>query len=112
MTTAVPVLPVSDLTRAVEFYESLGFEVEALYDEYATLRFSGAEVHLVRMDGIDARNTMSGAYLRVDDVVDVHRRWIGAGAREIQPVEAQPYGITEFATEDLDGNLWRVGSPT
>ena len=112
MTTAVPVLPVSDLVRSIAFYESLGFAVEATYDQYAIVNFEGAEVHLVRMDGIDPENTMSGAYLRVDDATDVHRRWIGAGAREIQPVTPQPYGITEFATEDLDGNLWRVGSPT
>lgn len=112
MTTAVPVLPVSNVRRAIEFYESLGFEVVATYDEYAIVNFEGAEVHLARMDGIDPRNTMSGAYLRVDDAAAVHRRWIDAGAREIQPVATQPYGITEFATEDIDGNLWRVGSPT
>lgn len=112
MPVAVPVLPVSDLDRAIAFYGTLGSGLVSRYDQYAIVSLEGAEVHLTCTEGIDPACTTSGAYLRVDDAAEVHHRWIGAGAREVAPLADQPYGITEFATEDPDGNLWRVGSPT
>ena len=110
-TTAVPVLPVSDLVRAVAWYERLGFRVRAFFDGYAILALDGAELHLNEFhDAPPATETFSGAYLRVADADAVHSHWSAMGARTIAAPEDQPYGIREFATEDLDGNLWRVGA--
>lgn len=110
--TSVPVLPVSDLVRSLAWYERLGFEVRATFDGYAILGFDGAELHLNEMpDLAPASESVSGAYLRVADADAVHARWSAMGAPTIAPPEDQPYGIREFATEDLDGNLWRVGAP-
>jgi len=108
---AVPVLPVADLVRSLAWYGRLGFEVGAAYDDYAILTFEGAELHLAENPSIAGTLSWSGAYLRVPDAAAVHRSWMDVGAREVAPVADQPYGIREFATEDLDGNLWRVGSP-
>lgn len=109
----VAVLPVADLDRSLAFYRSLGFEVRSRYDEegYGIVGFEGAELHLTENPDLAGTMSWSGCYLRVGDAAEVHRRWIGAGAREVQPPIAQPYGLLEFATEDPDGNLWRVGSP-
>jgi catechol 2,3-dioxygenase-like lactoylglutathione lyase family enzyme len=110
--TSVPVLPVSDLVRSVAWYERLGFEVRASFDGYAILGFDDAELHLNEVPGLaPASESVSGAYLRVADADAVHARWAAMGAPTIAPPEDQPYGIREFATEDLDGNLWRVGAP-
>ena len=110
-TTAVPVLPVADLVRSVAWYERLGFRVRAFFDGYAILSFEGAELHLNEFaDAPPATETFSGAYLRVADADIVFARWTAMGARTIAGLEDQPYGIREFATEDVDGNLWRVGS--
>lgn len=111
-TTAVPVLPVADVVRSTAWYERLGFVVRASFPGYAIVAFDDAEVHLNEFEDlppVDA--TFSGAYLRVADADAVHARWSAMGARTIVPPADQPYGIREFATEDLDGNLWRVGSP-
>ena len=110
-TVAVPVLPVVEITRAVAFYERLGFVVRAAYDGYAIVAFDGAEVHLNELPQLAGTESPAGAYLRVADVDAVHARWTAMGAREVAPVADQPYGIREFATEDLDGNLWRIGAP-
>ena len=111
-TTAVPVLPVSDLVRAMAWYERLGFGVRATFEGYAIVAFDDAEVHLNEIiDAPPATETYAGAYLRVADADVVHAHWSAMGARIIAPPEDQPYGIREFATEDLDGNLWRVGAP-
>jgi catechol 2,3-dioxygenase-like lactoylglutathione lyase family enzyme len=110
-TVAVPVLPVSDLIRSVAWYERLGFVVQAGFDGYAILSYDGAEVHLNEFhDAPPATETFSGAYLRVADADAVHAHWSAMGAPTIAVPEDQPYGVREFATEDLDGNLWRVGS--
>ncbi len=109
--TSAPVLPVSDLVRSVAWYERLGFEIRATYEGYAILGFDGAELHLNEIAGLaPASESVSGAYLRVADADAVHARWAAMGAPTIAPPEDQPYGIREFATEDLDGNLWRVGA--
>lgn len=109
--TAVPVLPVADLARSLAWYGRLGFTMSVEYDDYAILSFAGAEVHLVAHDAApDPGASLSGAYLRVADADVVHAGWSAVGVRVIEGPSDQPYGIREFATEDLDGNLWRVGS--
>jgi uncharacterized glyoxalase superfamily protein PhnB len=111
-TTAVPVLPVSDVVRAMAWYERLGFTIVASYPGYGILELDGAEVHLNEFDDLPGpQETWSGGYLRVDDVDAVFFRWTAMGARAITHPTDQPWGQREFATEDLDGNLWRVGSP-
>ncbi len=110
-TTAVPVLPVSDLVRSVAWYERLGFRVRAFFDGYAILGLDGAELHLNEVHDVPpATETFAGAYLRVADADAVHAHWAAMGAPTIAAPEDQPYGIREFATEDLDGNLWRIGA--
>jgi catechol 2,3-dioxygenase-like lactoylglutathione lyase family enzyme len=109
---AAPILPVSDLMRSVAWYERLGFQVGFLYqdDGYAILLFDGVELHLAENPAIAGTLSMSGVYLRVPDADAVHARWMAMGIREVASLEDKPYGIREFATEDLDGNLWRVGA--
>lgn len=109
---AVPVLPVSDLARSLAWYGRLGFTSVAEFDGYAIVSFAGAELHL-SVDGhpLSPGDSRSGAYLRVDDADVVHTSWSAMGVRTIKGPNDEPYGIREFATEDPDGNLWRVGSP-
>ncbi len=108
---AVPVLPVADLTRSMAWYARLGFTERALYPGYAILGFQGTELHLAAMEGITGTMSLSGVYLRVTDAAAVHASWLAVGARQVAPLTDTAYGIREFATEDLDGNAWRVGSP-
>lgn len=111
-TVAVPVLPTADLVRAIAWYERLGFAVRATFEGYAILAIDDAELHLNELEPtLPATESTSGAYLRVADADAVFAHWTAMGAPTIAPPEDQPYGIREFATEDLDGNLWRVGSP-
>ena len=107
----VVVLPVSDLVRAESWYGRLGFAVEAEYPTYLILRAEHLELHLfARTDEADA-TSWSGAYLRVPDVDTVFAAWEAAGAHILLPPTDRDHGQREFAAEDPDGNLWRVGSP-
>lgn len=107
----VPVLAVSDLQRSLAFYKSLGFILIVEFDGYAILAFQGAETHIAQIDTLPPpEKSVSGAYLRVDDADAVYELWMASGAPDLKPPTDEPYGIREFATEDVDGNLWRVGS--
>lgn len=109
--TVAPVLPVADVVRSVAWYERLGFAAVATYDGYAILACQGAELHLREVDepAADAESA-SGAYLRVTDADATFAHWSAMGAPALSPPTDQPYGVREFATEDPDGNLLRVGS--
>lgn len=109
---AVPVLPVADVNRSLLWYGRLGFELRTHFEveRYAILGFEGTEVHLTEVD-MPPRSSTSGCYLRVVDADSLHARWTALGATSVAPPADQPYGMHEFATEDPDGNLWRVGSP-
>lgn len=104
-------LAVGDLQRSLAFYKALGFVLIVEFDGYAILAFQGAETHLAQVDTLPSPDkSVSGAYLRVDDADEVYEQWVSAGAPSLKPPTDEPYGIREFATEDGDGNLWRVGS--
>lgn len=111
----VAVLPSADLDRAEDWYVDLGFTVEASYPGYRILRAGEVSLHLRHQHDADPARSESGVYLYLASALvlrEVHAAWAAAGARIIAAPEEQPYGLVEFATEDLDGNLWRVGAPT
>lgn len=107
----VAVLPVTDLLRSVAWYQAVGFEALWVYEDdgYAILRLGGSELHLAHNPDMGPLS-FSGCYLRVDDADEVHRRWAAAGAHIVHPPVDQPYRIREFAADDPDHNLWRVGA--
>lgn len=111
----VAVLPSADLDRAEVWYGRLGFSVVASYPDYRILEAGDVHLHLRREDDADPTRSASGVYLYLpspEALQQVHAGWEAAGARIVAAPEVQPYGLLEFATEDPDGNLWRVGAPT
>lgn len=110
----VAVLPSADLDRAEQWYGRLGFSVVASYPGYRILEAGSVHLHLRHQHDADPTRSEAGVYLYLsgpDVLQQVQAGWAAAGARIIAAPEAQPYGLIEFATEDLDGNLWRVGAP-
>lgn len=109
-----PVFVTTDLQRALDHYQQLGFQVEAYEDAdyYGYACRDGIEIHIARVDQLDCRTTTSCAYVWVDDAEALHAEWAAAGvAGHLQPPEMTDYGLKEGAHVDLDGNLIRFGSP-
>jgi catechol 2,3-dioxygenase-like lactoylglutathione lyase family enzyme len=109
--TPIPQIPVSDLDRAISFYQSrLGFALDWRYEdgiagvsrEEARLfldRVTGGPLHPVRV------------WLNLDSISAVdalHRDWQTAGVPIPSAPEQKPWGIYEFIAEDCDGNSYRV----
>jgi hypothetical protein len=118
MNRLAAVLPVADVTRALEHYRALGFQTSAYDDPEASEPYYGyarrgeVDLHFSRVDGLDPTTTTSAVYLYVDDADALYAEWraAGVGGRFHAP-EDTDYGLREGAHVDLDGNLLRFGSP-
>ena len=111
---SAPVFVTTDLSRALEHYQRLGFTVEAYdnADYYGYARRDGIEIHLAKVDSIDHATTTSCVYLWVDDAAALHAEWAAAGAAGLLHAPSETdYGLDEGAHVDPDGNLIRFGSP-
>ena len=102
---ACPVLPVSDLPRALAHYASLGFDTSAHDDTYGFAAWRGLELHLSVVPDHDPLRTAAAVFLHVADADEVARAWSASA-----PVDTD-YGVREGAHVDPDGNLLRFGSP-
>jgi uncharacterized glyoxalase superfamily protein PhnB len=100
----VPELPVADVERAQQHYrDALGFEIGwlepdkeigavsrgnvAIFFRKKTRPFEAA-VHWVFADDIDATYDELKSF----------------GANIVEPLETKPWGLRQFAVQDLDGN--------
>lgn len=111
---AAPVFVTTDLPRALDHYERLGFTVEAYEGggEYGYACRDGIEFHLAKVDSIDHLTTTSCAYVWVDDADALHAEWAATGVDgQLRPPCKTDYGLSEGAHVDPDGNLIRFGSP-
>lgn len=114
-----PVLPVKNVTVALERFRKLGFEGDAYREPgdeasgpiYGFLHWGTVELHLARVDDLNSLANTSAVYLYVDDADALYSRWKSAGVdgRFVDPVDT-PYRLREFGYVDPDGNLLRVGS--
>jgi catechol 2,3-dioxygenase-like lactoylglutathione lyase family enzyme len=104
-----PVFRVSDVDRAIDHYQRLGFSTDAHDETYAFAHRGNLTIHLARAD--DPLTDLPGAiYLHVDDAERLAEDWRRAGL-QVTDTEDYDYGKREGAHVDPDGNVIRFGSP-
>ena len=111
MNQLIPMLPVADIGRSIEFYEKLGFSVETRRDEWrwAMLVFGDCRIMVDQSINVHPGTPRSGVlYLYPDDIVEYHQQ-VRATGLEIPDLETTFYGLTEFRLDDPDGNRLWVG---
>ena len=98
-------VPASDVDRARAFYERL-LAVEADDTVPTRIYFHCGEVIVAVVDwsGRPFEPTPDHLYFATGELDAVHARALDAGAREVTPVETQPWGERSFYCLDLDGN--------
>jgi predicted enzyme related to lactoylglutathione lyase len=101
---ASPVLPVTDLDRALAHYAALGFTTSRLDETYGFATWAGLELHLT----VDPDSVGAEVYLHVPDADEVAESWAGPGTTAPTP---KSWGVREGSHVDPDGNLLRFGSP-
>ncbi len=114
--SAVPEIPVADVTAAAAYYrDALGFTVD----------WCDPELELGGLSRDDCRLFMSGPGFRagrgpagpvatwlnlnsISDVNALHASWQSRGAIIVSAPESKPFGLHEFTAADPDGNRFRV----
>ena len=105
-----PILPVTDMSRAIEFYRALGFEVAAYDASYAWVREDGVELmHLRQVGVLDVVTNATSAYLHVQDADTWYARIVAVLGGRVAPVTNMPWDMREFSFADPSGNMIRVG---
>lgn len=110
-----PCIPVSDVARAVAFYESV-FGMHKTFENgdpvgFVIMKGDDAELHLtlVREHRGATHNVM---HLIVDGAEELYRRCEAAdGARIIERLRDAPWGMRTFVVADPDGNRIDIGQP-
>jgi catechol 2,3-dioxygenase-like lactoylglutathione lyase family enzyme len=108
--SAIPVLPVQDVPKAVAFYrERLGFEPRFELGPYAGVGRGAVEVHLDGSAPPSARVTARFAVAGVDALyAELERQ---AVIHPAEPLETKPWGMRQFSALDCDGNRLTFAEP-
>jgi catechol 2,3-dioxygenase-like lactoylglutathione lyase family enzyme len=123
VTRVVPILKVTDIRRAIDFYSTLGFIMDFSYSAspdgptYVGVSLDGNQMHLSTFagDGLAGQAT----YCYVEDVDALFEKFLERGLKTPgnpdSPVEEGPvnqtWGMRELYVRDPDGNTLRFGSP-
>ena len=104
----VPVLPISDLTRAIDFYHLLGFTSKRYKagDFYAFIQRDGHELHLRKFSALNADQNPTSVYFYLIEgtaaALEAEFRASGTTIRE--PLAPREWKMNEFVLIDPDGN--------
>lgn len=104
---ATPVLPSLDIRRSVDFLVSgLGFEpVHAAQGEYGIVRHGPVAIHFWACSDPGIPRA-SSCRIEVRAIAELHERCGSLGiVHPHAPLQAKPWGGSEFAILDPDGNL-------
>jgi predicted enzyme related to lactoylglutathione lyase len=100
----VPELPTADVERAQQHYrDALGFEIGWLHEGGGIGAVSRGNVAIfLRRRTPPFEPAVHWVFAEdIDATYDELRSW---GAKIVDPLEEKPWGLRQFAVEDLDGN--------
>jgi catechol 2,3-dioxygenase-like lactoylglutathione lyase family enzyme len=109
----VPILPVKNLARAMDFYRRLGFSAHSWRDGdgYGFLTRDGLEIHLSKSDKLIENQNPCGVYFYLVDgtAAALEAEFLAAGVSLSERLAAREWKQNEFALRDPDGNLLVFG---
>lgn len=115
--SAVPELPVTDMARALRYYEDqLGFTIDWGHDggPIAGISQGRSRIFLTAAEVRDYFHSQPPAVVwfnldSKDEVDALHTRWAARGATILHPPESKDWSrLHEFVATDPDGNFLRV----
>ena len=114
LTRAMPVVFVSNLGAAVEFYrDKLGFSIDFLHGEpafYAAVSRDGACIHLrfvhqsAFVAGLREREQLLSAFVAVANVKGLFSEYQKRSVPFVHRLRKEPWGQSSFIVRDPDGN--------
>jgi uncharacterized glyoxalase superfamily protein PhnB len=113
MRSIVPILPVHNLQRAMDYYRRLGFTAQAYQngDGYAFLDRNGLEIHLAASELLLENRNPCGVYFYLNQgtAAALEAEFRAAGVSILSPLASREWKMNEFVLSDPDGNLLRFG---
>ena len=116
LTSFAPQFLVEDLSRAIAYYEKVGFSFGEPWDGfYAIGHLDGLELHLKEAPRSDAARGSRheeehlDAAAGVDGIEAFFARCLASGVKIIRPLTATDWGTKDFYIEDPDGNVTCFG---
>ena len=104
----VPVLPVSDLTRAIDFYHRLGFTSKRYRDGdfYAFIQRDGHELHLRKFTTLNVEQNPTSVYFYLIEgtAAALEAEFSASGITIREPLAPREWKMNEFVLNDPDGN--------
>ena len=120
-TSVMPSLTVDNLQQSLDFFRSLGFEVEDRWEDKgvllgAMLKAGGARLGLSQDDGKKGRDRTKGVGLRIyieaaDDIDQVAARAKAAGITLTREPHDTEWGARAFEVTDPSGFALTIASP-
>lgn len=103
-----PQLPVANVRETQAYYRDvLGFKVAWLYQEdFGAVYHGRTEVFFNREDG-EIRPCWN--FVRVENADEVLATYRERGAKIVEEIVSQPWGMREFTIEDNNGHRFRIG---
>jgi catechol 2,3-dioxygenase-like lactoylglutathione lyase family enzyme len=104
-------LHVSDMKRAVKFYEeTLGLEKKYEFSSYAGFECGGVEIGLIPASGETRKTSLMWPSVEflVDDVDKFCGRLSRAGVEFIEGLHDEPWGGRQASFADPDGNMLEI----
>ena len=110
----IPILASRDVDETAAFYQRLGFDVRARYEQfgpaYLILGRDDVELHFVHAPRADPAGNDGVCYLRLDDAQGVYEEWVPLELDQLHAPSDTPWGMREFSLVDPSGNLLRIGT--
>lgn len=109
MLDVTPTLPVREMSEAITFYETAGFDVDCYDSGFAFVRYADASVFDLDLEErTDPASNRAGCYIITDEADEWHTRLTAAGLA-VTPMADTPWGMREFTLTDPNGNRLRIG---
>ena len=110
--SAIPVLPASDIEESVTFYQSkLGFSLAFQYPQYAGVQAGPIQIHFWHCEDLEIPKSTS-CRVNVMGVDALYQEALKQGVVHPNgPIENKPWGFREFTVIDCCGNAIIFAEP-
>ena len=112
ISAVIPKLPFINKDETIDFYNTIGFQLDADYGQYLIFSLEQTELHFFYHDNLNPKKSDFMIYLRVNAEIElIYNKLIEKGIA-IHPngaIEKKPWNQIEFSIIDPNGTLLTFG---
>jgi len=112
ISAVIPKLPFINKDETIDFYNTIGFQLDADYGQYLIFSIEQTELHFFSHDNLNPKKSDFMIYLRVNaEIEKLYNKLIESGI-SIHPngkLEKKPWNQMEFSIIDPNGTLLTFG---